>query len=189
MMVGWEDINRCGLFLNVIQKTNSVNSRLLLVNDLFFVLLLTFLVWEGFICLLQIYPFPAGKISQKEVRRSVFWTIWYCILNADSTKTHSSSVTFWRFCRLELLTCYLGCCSISYGIVFRSGNMLIHCRPSLSDFLLIYCKKVSSISPTNMFCWAWNVFILFYIIWGPKEFVWMKKSKTFMKMVSNYKDV
>ena len=47
--------------------------------------------------------FPAGKIAEKAVWRSVFLTIWHCILNADSTKTHSSSVTFWRFCRLGYL--------------------------------------------------------------------------------------
>ena len=37
---------------------------------------------------------PAGKIAEKAVWRSAFWTIWQCILNADSTKTHSSGVTF-----------------------------------------------------------------------------------------------
>ena len=43
---------------------------------------------------------PAVKIAEKAVRRSVFLTKWHCILNADSTKTHSSSVTLQRFCRL-----------------------------------------------------------------------------------------
>ena len=38
--------------------------------------------------------YPAGKFAEKAVWRSVFLTIWHCILNADSTKTHSSSVTF-----------------------------------------------------------------------------------------------
>ena len=37
---------------------------------------------------------PAGKIAENAVWRSAFWTIWHCILNADSAKTHSSSVTF-----------------------------------------------------------------------------------------------
>ena len=37
---------------------------------------------------------PAGKIAEKAVLRSVFLTIWHRILNADSTKTLSSSVTF-----------------------------------------------------------------------------------------------
>ena len=37
---------------------------------------------------------PAGKIAEKPVWRSVFLTKWHCILNADSTKTHSSGVTF-----------------------------------------------------------------------------------------------
>ena len=37
---------------------------------------------------------PAGKIAEKAVWRSVFLTIWHCILNADSTKTHSSVVTY-----------------------------------------------------------------------------------------------
>ena len=36
----------------------------------------------------------AGKIAEKAMRRSVFLTIWHRILNADSTKTPSSSVTF-----------------------------------------------------------------------------------------------
>ena len=39
-------------------------------------------------------PYLAGKIAEKAVRRSVFLTIWHCILYADSTKTHSSSVTY-----------------------------------------------------------------------------------------------
>ena len=43
---------------------------------------------------------PAGKIAEKSVWRSVFLTIWHCILNVDSTKIHSSSVTFQWFCRL-----------------------------------------------------------------------------------------
>ena len=30
---------------------------------------------------------PAGKIAEKAVWMSVFWTKWHCILNADSTKT------------------------------------------------------------------------------------------------------
>ena len=38
--------------------------------------------------------FPAGKISEKAVWRSVFFILWHCILNADSTKTHSFSVNF-----------------------------------------------------------------------------------------------
>ena len=37
---------------------------------------------------------PAGKIVEKAMWRSVFLTIWHRILNADSTKTPSSSVTF-----------------------------------------------------------------------------------------------
>ena len=37
---------------------------------------------------------PAGKIAEKAMRRSVFLTTWHRILNADSTKTPSSSVTF-----------------------------------------------------------------------------------------------
>ena len=48
--------------------------------------------------LLQIGIFPAGKIAEKAVLRSVFLTIWHRILNADSTKTPSFSVTFSRFC-------------------------------------------------------------------------------------------
>ena len=37
---------------------------------------------------------PAGKIAEKAVWRSVFWTIWHFLLNADSTKIRSSSATF-----------------------------------------------------------------------------------------------
>ena len=37
---------------------------------------------------------PARKIAEKAMWRSVFLTIWDCILNAASTKTPSSSVTF-----------------------------------------------------------------------------------------------
>ena len=51
---------------------------------------------------------------------NVFLCIWYCILNADSTKTHSSSVTFERFCRLgkqkqtrnKLKLCFLLICHL-----------------------------------------------------------------------------
>ena len=38
--------------------------------------------------------FPAGKITEKAIWRSVILTIWHRILNADSAKTPSSSVTF-----------------------------------------------------------------------------------------------
>ena len=38
------------------------------------------------------FIYPAGKIAEKAVWRSVFWTIWHCILSANSTKTHSSDV-------------------------------------------------------------------------------------------------
>ena len=37
---------------------------------------------------------PTGKIAEKAVWRSVFWAIWRWILNADSTKTHSSVLLF-----------------------------------------------------------------------------------------------
>ena len=47
---------------------------------------------------------PAGKIAEKAVWMSVLLTMWHCILNADSTKTHPSSVTFWWFCRLGSTT-------------------------------------------------------------------------------------
>ena len=39
------------------------------------------------------FVFPAGKFAEKAVWRSVFLSKWRCTLNADSTKTHSSSVT------------------------------------------------------------------------------------------------
>ena len=50
---------------------------------------------------------PDGKIAEKAAGRSAFWTIWHCILNADSTKTNSSSVTFWHFCPLGILLHFL----------------------------------------------------------------------------------
>ena len=37
--------------------------------------------------------YPAGKIAEKAMWRSVFLCIWHCIFNADSTKPPSSSVT------------------------------------------------------------------------------------------------
>ena len=43
---------------------------------------------------------PAGKIAEKAMWKSVFLTISHRILNAVSTKTPSSSVTFKRFRRL-----------------------------------------------------------------------------------------
>ena len=44
--------------------------------------------------------YPAGKIAEKAMWRSVFLTIWHHILNVDSTKPPSSSATFKRFFRL-----------------------------------------------------------------------------------------
>ena len=41
-------------------------------------------------------PNRAGKIAEKAMWRSVFLTIWHRILNANSTKTPSSSVTIQR---------------------------------------------------------------------------------------------
>ena len=46
----------------------------------------------GHVCMKS--HFPAGKIAEKAMRRSLFLIIWHRVLNADSTKTHSSSVTF-----------------------------------------------------------------------------------------------
>ena len=48
--------------------------------------------------------YPAGKIAEKAVWRSAFLTIWHCILNADSTKTHSFTLLFLQFCRLGFNT-------------------------------------------------------------------------------------
>ena len=45
----------------------------------------------------RVHDVLAGKIAEKPVWRSVFLTKWHYILNADSTKTHSSSVAFSRF--------------------------------------------------------------------------------------------
>jgi len=44
--------------------------------------------------------FPVGKIAEKAVYRSVFLTIWHCILSAELTKTHSFRLFFCRFCPL-----------------------------------------------------------------------------------------
>ena len=35
----------------------------------------------------KVVQYTAGKIAEKVVWRSAFWTIWHCILNADLTKT------------------------------------------------------------------------------------------------------
>jgi len=32
---------------------------------------------------------PVGKIDEKAVCKSVFWTIWHCVLSAELIKTHS----------------------------------------------------------------------------------------------------
>ena len=49
---------------------------------------------------------PAGKIAEKAMWRSVFLTIWHCILNADSTKTPSSkwSLSDFAGCESYLIT-------------------------------------------------------------------------------------
>ena len=44
------------------------------------------------------------NITEKAVWRSVCLTIQHCILNVNSTKTHSSGVTFQYFCRLGIQT-------------------------------------------------------------------------------------
>jgi len=35
-----------------------------------------------------------GKIAEKAICRSVFLAIWYCILRAELTKTHSFTLFF-----------------------------------------------------------------------------------------------
>ena len=42
----------------------------------------------------RITKYPAGKIAEKAMWRSVFLCIGHCIFNADSTKTPSSSLYF-----------------------------------------------------------------------------------------------
>ena len=51
------------------------------------------------VCLLsEIYDsIPTGKISETAVWTSVFLAILHCRSNADSTKTHSSGVTYLTF--------------------------------------------------------------------------------------------
>ena len=44
--------------------------------------------------------YPAGKFVEKAVWGSVFLTTSHCILNADSTKTHSFTLLFLQICRL-----------------------------------------------------------------------------------------
>jgi len=39
-----------------------------------------------------------GKIAKETVSKSVFLTMWHCILSAEFTKTHSYRL--WRFCPL-----------------------------------------------------------------------------------------
>ena len=49
--------------------------------------------WQFFI-IIKTPSLLVGKFAKKAVWMSVFLTIWHCILIADSTKTHSSSVAF-----------------------------------------------------------------------------------------------
>jgi len=45
--------------------------------------------------------FLVGEIADKAVRRSVFLTIWHCVLSAELTKNALlQTVLFWRFCPL-----------------------------------------------------------------------------------------
>ena len=80
-------------YKNVVKQTN-FRMNVLFLHHNQFELSITLI----HILLLSFYP--AGKISEKAMRRSVFLTIWHRILNADSTKTPSSIVTFSRFFRL-----------------------------------------------------------------------------------------
>jgi len=38
-----------------------------------------------------------GKIAEKAARRSVFLTVWHCIMSAELTKTHSFRLFFCDF--------------------------------------------------------------------------------------------
>jgi len=40
---------------------------------------------------------PVGKIAEKAVFRSVFLTIWHCVLSAELTKTHYYRLFFGHF--------------------------------------------------------------------------------------------
>jgi len=44
--------------------------------------------------------FPVGKVADKAVCRSVFLTIWHCILNVELTKNALLQTDLWRFCPL-----------------------------------------------------------------------------------------
>ena len=46
-----------------------------------------------------------GEITEKAVQRSLFFDYMARLLNANSTKTHYSRVTFYNFCRLEIFFC------------------------------------------------------------------------------------
>jgi len=43
---------------------------------------------------------PVGKITEKAVCESVFFTPWHCILSAELIKTHSFRLFFGGFCPL-----------------------------------------------------------------------------------------
>ena len=73
---------------------NVISPSLLILGIRSFVLLVLFKKSQKIFFSIYTMLYPAGKITEKAMWRSVFLTIWHRILNADSTKTPSSSVTF-----------------------------------------------------------------------------------------------
>jgi len=45
--------------------------------------------------------------NHRKSSRSVFSTIWHCILSAELKKTHPFRLFFWRFCQLGRINCYV----------------------------------------------------------------------------------
>jgi len=51
----------------------------------------------------SIISHPVGKITEKAICRSVFLTLWHCILSAESTKTHSFRYTYLQLATSDFL--------------------------------------------------------------------------------------
>ena len=78
----WIALSDAYIFMYKSFKVNSFNYCYSIVHTVDLIAPSLYIVW-----------YPAGKIAEKAMWRSVFLTIWHRILHSDSTKT-PSSVTF-----------------------------------------------------------------------------------------------
>ena len=76
------------------------------------------------------FCFPTGEIDGKPLRRSFFLTMWNCVLNAYSTKTH-----FFRVIFLEILPAIYS--YKWYGVILLT---LLTARPLFKNSLFRGCK-------------------------------------------------